>query len=168
MAVSDEHKKLTAMGASWFRKNGFGVISTELTSFGSRERPDVLAFRTGCSAVIEVKVSRADFRADRLKPERTAGGLGLYRFYLCPEGMIAPEELPPKWGLLYAKGRSVIEVVKGQGNLWPALRVSPEAEAYLGNWRDFQHEPDEDAEKSALYSIARQLTALKASAIGSA
>lgn len=160
MAVSDEHKKLTAMGARWFRKNGFGVVTTELTSFGSRERPDVLAFRTGCSAVIEVKVSRADFRADRHKPERSAGGLGIYRFYLCPEGMIAPEELPPKWGLLYAKGRSVVEVVKGQGNLWPSLRVSPEAEAFMGNWRDFQHEPDEAAEKGALYSIARQLSAL--------
>lgn len=158
MAVSDEHKRLTALGASWFRKNGFGVIATELTCFGSREQPDVIAFRSSCSAMIEVKVSRADFLADKKKPERTAGGLGLYRFYLCPEGMITPEELPPKWGLLYAKGRAVVAVVKGQGNLWPALRVSPASEAVMGDWRDFQNEPNEDAERRALYSIARRLS----------
>ena len=158
MAVSDEHKRLTALGASWFRKNGFGVIATELTCFGSREQPDVIAFRSSCSAMIEVKVSRADFLADKKKPERTAGGLGLYRFYLCPEGMITPVELPPKWGLLYAKGRSVVAVVKAQGNLWPSLRVSPASEAFMDDWRDFQHEPNEAAERRALYSIARRLS----------
>lgn len=159
MAVSEAHKRLTLMGAAWFRKNGFGVIATELTCFGSREQPDVIGFRSSCSAIIEVKVSRSDFFADRKKPERSVGGLGLYRFYLCPEGMITPDELPPKWGLLYAKGRSVIAVVKGEGNLWPALRVSFASEAFMGNWRDFQHEPNEEAERRALYSIARRLSA---------
>ncbi|WP_116892943.1 hypothetical protein [Pseudomonas savastanoi] len=164
MAVSDEHKRLTTLGASWLRKSGFGVIATELTCFGSREQPDVLAFRSSCSAMIEVKVSRSDFLADRKKPERSAGGLGVYRFYLCPEGMITPEELPPKWGLLYAKGRSVLAVVKAQGNTWPAFYVSPASEADISNWRDFQHEPNEAAERRALYSIARRLAAVSQTA----
>jgi len=35
-------------------------------------------------------------------------GLGVYRFYLCPVGLIQPEELPPKWGLLYAENGKVL------------------------------------------------------------
>lgn len=54
---SPEHDKLTAMGARWFKKNGFPVVTTEIWAAGSRERPDVLGFRSMCSGVIEVKVS---------------------------------------------------------------------------------------------------------------
>lgn len=160
MATSEEHHRLTNLGARWFRKYGFGLVSTELTCFGSRERPDVIAFRSNCSAMIEVKVSRSDFRADCKKPEREAGGLGNYRFYLCPEGMITPDELPPRWGLLYAKGRSVIEVVKPTGNIWPPLPNENCLSASPTNscpWRDFQHVPDAAAERAALYSIGRRL-----------
>lgn len=153
MATSEEHKRLTQQGAKWFRQNGFGVVATELTCSRSREQPDVIAFRSSCSAIIEVKVSRSDFLADRKKPERYTGGLGTYRFYLCPEGLIAPSELPVGWGLLYAKGRSVEAVVKPQGNIWP----SPE-DSFKGTWVAFQHAPDVLAERSALYSIARRLS----------
>ena len=160
MAMSDAHKKLTQQGASWLRKNGFGVVATEVTCFGSREQPDVVGFRSQCSAMIEVKVSRSDFLADQKKPERSAGGIGVYRFYLCPEGLILPEELPPKWGLLYAKGRSVVAVVKPQGNLWPPLEPEhTSCKDYLAHWHQFQHVPDARAERSALYSIARRLLA---------
>jgi len=159
MAVSPVHAALTQKGAAWLKKNGFGVVATELTSLGLRERPDVLGFRSSCSAMIEVKVSRADFLADQRKPERHVGGIGVYRFYLCPEGLIRPEELPLRWGLLYATGRSVTAVVKAGGNLWPALvQKHPEAEAVMGEWRDFQHESDPELERKALYSIARRLT----------
>lgn len=158
MAVSEEHKKLTLMGAAWLRKNGFSVVETELTCFGCREQPDVLGFRSSCSALVEVKISRSDFLTDKKKPERSAGGLGLYRFYLCPEGLIKPEELPPKWGLLYANGRTVNAIIKGKGNLWPSRYVSPQSEQFLDDWRDFQHEPNEAAEKRALFSIARRLS----------
>lgn len=61
MATSDEHKRLTLMGASWLKKMGFGAVGTEMFCHESRERPDVVGFRTSCSAVIEVKVSRSDF-----------------------------------------------------------------------------------------------------------
>ena len=160
MATSEDHRRLTKQGASWLRKNGFGVVTTELASFGNRERPDVVGFRSSCSAMIEVKVSRSDFLADQKKPERSAGGIGVYRFYLCPEGLISPHELPAKWGLLYSKGRVVDAVVKAQGNIWPALEQQhPDAEALIQEWREFQHESDALAERSALYSIARRLAA---------
>ncbi|KKN85120.1 hypothetical protein LCGC14_0282890 [marine sediment metagenome] len=160
MPTSEEHQRLTNQGASWLRRNGFGVVATELTCFGNRERPDVLGFRSSCSAMIEVKVSRSDFLADHKKPERSSGGIGVYRFYLCPEGLISPNELPAKWGLLYSKGRTVNAVVKPRGNIWPASTSQPpEVEELFKEWRDFQHESDALAERSALYSIARRLVA---------
>ncbi|MCD2844862.1 hypothetical protein K4W92_00220 [Pseudomonas aeruginosa] len=160
MAVSTYHQKLTQLGASWLRRNGFGVVATELFCFGSREQPDVVGFRSECSAVIEVKVSRADFLADQKKPVRTVGGLGIYRFYLCPNGLIHPEELPPKWGLLYVTGRSIRAVVAPEGNLWPSLEEPhPDIEKLVRPWRQFQNVPDARAERSALYSIARRLIA---------
>ncbi|MFV3332734.1 hypothetical protein ACNFIA_17480 [Pseudomonas sp. NY15437] len=155
---SPEHEKLVAMGARWFKKNGFPVIATELFTVGSRERPDVLAFRQTASALIEVKVSWADFRADSAKPERTAGGLGNYRFYLCPEGLILPADLPPRWGLLYAKGRSVVPVVCPKGNYWPGFPRTPIEADLASDYMPFLHQPDADAERSALFSIARRLS----------
>jgi hypothetical protein len=29
--------------------------------------------------------------------------MGLYRYYLCPDGMISLDELPAGWGLLYVR-----------------------------------------------------------------
>lgn len=156
MATSDEHKPLTLMGASWLKKMGFGVVGTEMFCHESRERPDVVGFRTSCSAVIEVKVSRSDFFADRSKPVRLTGGIGIYRFYLCPEGLIKPEEIPPRWGLLYAKGRSVVALNMPMGNRWPGLIVNPIEEPSIVEWRALQRTPNPVAERSCLYSLARR------------
>jgi hypothetical protein len=66
------------------------------------------------SIVLEAKVSRADFLADAKKPHRQPGkGLGRWRYYLCPEGLISPDELPLGWGLLYASERGVIQAIAG-------------------------------------------------------
>ncbi len=64
--------------------------------------------------VVECKLSRADFLADRLKPFRQNPGiaLGCERFYLAPAGLVSPAELPPGWGLLECRGRKVCLVVK--------------------------------------------------------
>ena len=69
------------------------------------------------STVIEVKVSHSDFLADKKKWARSeeAFRLGLqagtYRWFLCPEGVIKPEELPEMWGLLYWDGKKIRPVV---------------------------------------------------------
>jgi hypothetical protein len=59
--------------------------------------------------LIECKISRADFLADREKPFRKdpAQGMGCERFYLTPQGLIRVDELPRTWGLLEAKGRDI-------------------------------------------------------------
>jgi len=151
---SKQHTTLVTLGAKWLRRNGFGVVATELDAVDCRERPDVVGFRSSCSAVIEVKVSRSDFFADRQKPERgSAPGIGVYRFYLCPTGLVAVEDLPPRWGLLYEEKGRVFEVWRPQGNIWPGFGEASD----IGNWHLFQHQPDSAAERQALYSIARRL-----------
>lgn len=158
--TSPEHDRLTELAARWLKRSGFGVVATELRCSGSREQPDAIGFRSSGSAIIEVKVSRADFRADLAKPERHSGGLGLYRFYLCPEGMIEPEELPDRWGLLYATGRIITSIVAPKGNAWVQSSKNLSATMLelpgIKEWLPFQHNPDLNAERSALYSIARR------------
>jgi hypothetical protein len=151
--ASPAHDNLVALGAKWLKKQGFAVIATEINAVGSREQADVVAFRSTCSTIIEVKVSRADFLADAKKPERQIGatGLGVYRFYLCPKGLIQPDELPPKWGLLHEDGGKVIELVRPQGNIWPSYGCEHP------QWSAWQHAPNGDAERAALFSIARRL-----------
>lgn len=66
------------------------------------ERCDALLFCSNNSYLIETKISRSDFLADFKKEHRVNGGLiGNYRYYACPVGLIKPEELPEKWGLIY-------------------------------------------------------------------
>lgn len=67
------------------------------------------------SVMVEVKASRADFLADKAKPHRSGDvlGLGNYRYYLCPEGLIQPDELPEKWGLLWVNTRGHTKILCG-------------------------------------------------------
>jgi hypothetical protein len=76
--------------------------------------PDAIGWKRRChSVLVECKVSRADFLADRAKAWRQnpESGVGSERYYLSLAGMIAAKELPTGWGLLEARGRE-IEVVK--------------------------------------------------------
>lgn len=58
----------------------------------------------------EVKVSRADFKADKLKQKHgenkydalKAGKRVNYFSYVCPKGLISPDEIPEWAGLIYA------------------------------------------------------------------
>lgn len=81
------------------------------------DNPDVWGYGGGESVVIEVKTSHADFLADRKKwcrgveAERMDMQSGKYKWYLCPKGIIKPEELPPKWGLLYWNGKCIQRIV---------------------------------------------------------
>jgi hypothetical protein len=153
MVVSTEHCRLVDLGARWLKRQGFPLVVTELSCFGNRERPDVYGCRQSCSVIIEVKVSRSDFLADNKKPERQVGGLGNYRLYLCPENMISIDELPSRWGLLYAAGKRIVPVHMPKGNMW----LSSYYRDRDNSWGPFCHESDHNAERAALFSIARRL-----------
>ncbi|MGP0147996.1 hypothetical protein [Pseudomonas oryzihabitans] len=154
MSTSLDHARLVASGAAWLRRQGFPLDAAELHPSDSRDRPDVLGLRSNSLMLTEVKISRANFLADRNKPKRVTGGLGLYRFYLCPEGLLQVTDLPSGWGLLVATGRQVTEVVRPRGNLWPPAGRSGGTE-----WEAFQYQPDLAAERQALFSIARRTSA---------
>jgi hypothetical protein len=109
------HQQLVRMAEQWLRtRYRCGIVLSE-QSCASGETPDVIAWKGKCrSVVVECKVSRADFFADQEKPFRKDPelGMGCERFYLVPQGLIAPDELPKKWGLLECKGREVRMAVK--------------------------------------------------------
>lgn len=120
------HQQLTEKAVKWLKKNqgqygaGCHIAVAEVKTGWAGEVPDAIGFRaSGCyddgSVVIEVKVSRSDFLADFKKPHRNGDsqGVGNWRYYLAPQGMISPDELPEKWGLLEVTNRGGIKCVVG-------------------------------------------------------
>lgn len=101
--------------------HGCQIAFTETrTSFLAGESPDAIGFRVserhygGGATVVECKVSRSDFLADAKKVHRTDGfGMGRFRYYLCPEGLIAQSELPSGWGLLHVGTKRRVDVICG-------------------------------------------------------
>lgn len=150
------HAVLVEAGKSWIRRIGFPIVASELMTHVTPEIPDIVGYRSTSSIVIEVKVSRSDFRRDARKAHRSAGGLGLYRFYLCPAGVIDPSELPERWGLLYAEGRSIALVRGPRGNLWPSYGAASAGLSSYDEWLSWQHPVDMIKEIGVLCSIARR------------
>jgi hypothetical protein len=103
------HALLVRAAIAWLRRYRCGVVLSEQACI-SGEVPDALGWKRAChSVLIECKISRADFLADRAKPFRREPGLGVgsERFYLVPRNLIRPEELPAGWGLLQYYDRGV-------------------------------------------------------------
>lgn len=126
------HAELVERGERWLRNSAVihdphhyppeklrgircGVVLCEPVC-GS-EIPDCIGWIFGgqYSMLIECKASRADFMRDKNKwtrREKSAQhGLGNYRYYMAVPGIITPEEIPPRWGLLECRGR-VVRVLK--------------------------------------------------------
>jgi hypothetical protein len=104
------HQALVELAVRWLRTTyRCGIILSEQACC-SGEVPDVIGWKGRCrSVLVECKISRADFLADRGKPWRldAQGALGCERFYMAPAGLIAAAELPSGWGLLEVRGRKV-------------------------------------------------------------
>lgn len=114
---SPPHALLVSKAVEWLRtRYRCGVIlSEQYCSTG--EVPDAIGWKKQChSVIVECKVSRADFLADRLKSFRVRpeDGLGCERFYLAPARTIKVDELPVGWGLLEYARRNVTLVRKSQ------------------------------------------------------
>jgi hypothetical protein len=117
------HAGLCALAAKWLKRsasqNGHGcaVAVTEAPSGWNGEIPDAVGFRISGhqdgSVMVEVKVSRSDFLADKMKPHRATVGIGNWRYFMCPEGIIQPSDLPDGWGLLWVNPRGHIKPMAG-------------------------------------------------------
>ncbi|EKA5635910.1 hypothetical protein OKZ62_001814 [Vibrio navarrensis] len=156
---SELHEAQNIHAIRWMKKQGFAVVASNIKIAGSRE---ISAGGCGCpnafsevqsgsnggeivdaigiktaegteTIVVEVKISRSDFFADRKKPFRIKpeSGMGNYRYYMCPEGLIDQTELPTKWGLIYVGARGKIKVICGHKN---------------GGKRDWYFESNRDSE----------------------
>ena len=103
------HALLVSKAVEWLRRYRCGVVLSEQACV-SGEMPAAIGWKRAChSVLIECKVSRADFLADRAKPFRQKPelGVGCERFYLTPRGLVRGEELPAGWGLLEFHNRQV-------------------------------------------------------------
>lgn len=143
------HAELVALGAKWLRTQcRCSTVLSELRAFTpTGECPDVVGWRSDYSILVECKTSRGDFKADRKKPFRQnpSKGIGAFRFYLCPPGIIQPEDLPDHWGLLIAQGRRTRMVVGPTGNIWESTINQA-----------FRHQRNEEAEIAMLVSALRR------------
>jgi hypothetical protein len=97
-----EHATLVQLGVRWLTRQ-CSVVFYEATP-AKKEIPDVIGWAGPRAVLIECKVSRADFLRDAAKTSRTKpkAGMAQRRYYLCPAGVVQLEDLPPKWGLLWA------------------------------------------------------------------
>lgn len=108
------HNELCARAVKWLKgSKGCSVSISEMmacTPWG--EIPDAIGFRSNYSVLVECKTSRADFLTDKKKlfRERPNRGMGTYRFYMCPPGLIQIDDLPEKWGLLYVHAKRIQHV----------------------------------------------------------
>jgi hypothetical protein len=107
------HAQLVEAAVRWLRSYRCGVVLSE-QACASGEIPDALGWKRAChSVLVECKISRADFLADREKPFRKKPhtGVGCERYYLASKGILRAEELPEHWGLLELHNRKV-EIVR--------------------------------------------------------
>jgi hypothetical protein len=103
------HALLVRKAVEWLRSYRCGVVLSEQACV-SGEMPDAIGWKRAChSVLVECKISRADFLADRTKPfrQKPAIGVGCERFYLVPRALVRPEELPAGWGLLELRNRRI-------------------------------------------------------------
>jgi len=102
------HAQLVERAVRWLRAYRCGVVLSEQACV-SGEMPDAIGWkRASHSVLVECKVTRADFLADRAKPfrQKPEQGVGSERFYLTPASLVKVQELPAGWGLLeYRRGR---------------------------------------------------------------
>lgn len=134
---------------------GCKVAFVEVGAVGDGERADAWGYRwgwEGYSVLVESKVSRSDFLADRKKPHRQSGGMGEYRYFICPEGIISVDDLPDRWGLLWVNKRGHVRIMAGHVACLLSGHWGPGRDMAI-NWR---HEADKDVERSLLaYMVAR-------------
>ncbi|MGA7752532.1 MAG: hypothetical protein WCB05_06870 [Candidatus Sulfotelmatobacter sp.] len=131
------HAQLVERAVRWLRGYRCGVVLSEQACI-SGEMPDAIGWKKAChSVLVECKVTRADFLADRAKPfrQKPEKGVGSERFYLTPPGLAKIEELPAGWGLLELR-RGRIEMLRAsEKNLRTAVGFRYEMNLLLASLR---------------------------------
>lgn len=156
------HAELCDIAVKWMKRPvsgkgpGCNIAMSELRSGYVGEIPDAIGFRLehpgSVSVVVEVKTSRSDFLADRKKAHRIEGGMGTYRYFMCPTGIIREDELPQGWGLLYVNERGHIKPIAG-----PAAYADGRYDTYQEQLAAFKQAPDVVREQWLLIKLLSQV-----------
>jgi len=131
------HAQLVTKAVRWLRAYRCGVVLSEQACV-SGEMPDAIGWKQACrSVLVECKVTRADFLADRAKPFRQNPdkGVGCERFYLTTPALIKTEELPAGWGLLECHGGRIVMLQSSAKNLRTAVGFRYEMNLLLASLR---------------------------------
>lgn len=143
------HRALCDIALKWLKRpnsaggHGCQIALIECRTGWDGEIPDAIGFRatghepTDGSVVVEVKVSRQDFLADSKKTHRQSGGVGRWRYFMTPKGLIDPTELPARWGLLEVSPAGRISAVAG-----PATLAKDNFHHFRQSLHDHSHERD--------------------------
>jgi hypothetical protein len=131
------HAQLVEKAVHWLRRYRCGVVLSEQACV-SGEMPDAIGWKRAChSVLVECKITRADFLADRAKPFRVKpeDGVGCERFYLVPARLVRREELPADWGLLEHRGGKIEMTHSSAKNLRSATGFRCEMNLLLASLR---------------------------------
>lgn len=130
------HADLVKRAKKWLLNTiGCGFVLSELST-AAMEIPDGIGWKDRRSILIECKATRSDFLSDKRKyfrkiPEQ---GMGTYRLYMCPPGIINQNDLPDKWGLLYCHPKKIQRIVAPKGSSFygfPSFQHNQNAETIL-------------------------------------
>jgi len=131
------HAQLVEKAVYWLRRYRCGVVLSEQACV-SGEMPDAIGWKRAYhSVLVECKVTRSDFLADRAKPFRLkpGQGVGCEPFYLVPSGLVRREELLQGWGLLELR-QNKIEITQASArNLRTAIGFRYEMNLLLASLR---------------------------------
>ena len=110
-----KHSDLVETAGEWLRRDRLcTIVLCEPKTSGFGECPDAIGWDFGAaSTVVECKISRSDFAADRKKQCRDSGGMGSWRYFLTPKGLASPDEaLKIGWGLVEVTAEGVASVTE--------------------------------------------------------
>jgi hypothetical protein len=131
------HGQFVEHAVRWLRSYRCGVVLSEQACV-SGEMPDAIGWkRANHSVLVECKLTRADFLADRGKPfrQKPEHGVGCERFYLTPPALVKTEELPSGWGLLELRRGRIDAIQNSAKNLRSAAGLRYEMNLLLASLR---------------------------------
>ena len=109
------HKEGVRRIANWLRNSKrCSIVIAELRTL-NQETPDVIGWLgggTASSILVEVKVNRSDFLADKKKifRQEEIRGMGDSRYYAAPAGVLSGDDVPEGWGLLEIRQHQIKEI----------------------------------------------------------
>lgn len=114
MAESKEHRELKERACQYLLNQNYRLARMEKNCgyYGIADAWGI-NFQSLDTKIIEVKISRADFLSDKYKKNKIGWHTPAEKvYYLCPSGLIQPEEVGESVGLLWFNGSRLINKKK--------------------------------------------------------